>query len=129
MLGSNKLLVLGGSCDCTCGEAQRATRIVGGVETEVSEYPWQAGLVSKGSSSVFCGGSLVNSKWVLTAAHCTASANPNQIQVRRKEKEGRQSTYNDDISGFAGRTQLQHCCGNRHAEDECGEDQEPPGLQ
>ena len=109
----NKLLFLGGSCDCTCGEAQRATRIVGGVETEVSEYPWQAGLVSKGSSSVWCGGSLVNSKWVLTAAHCMVNKGAGEIQVR-KEGGGKaeKSTYNDDISGFAGRTQLQHCWGN-----------------
>merc|ERR1719510_1311685 len=72
VLISQKYIVgLGESCDCNCGEAQRATRIVGGEETEVSEYPWQAGLVDKGGSMVWCGGSLVNSKWVLTAAHCT----------------------------------------------------------
>ena len=80
---------LGESCDCSCGVAQRTSRIVGGVETEVSEYPWQAGLVDKGSSSIWCGGSLLNSKWVLTAAHCTDTVTANQIQVRREEGGGR----------------------------------------
>ena len=35
---------------------------MGGVETEVSEYPWQAGLVDKGSRTVWCGGALGNSR-------------------------------------------------------------------
>ena len=82
---------LGESCDCSCGVAQRTSRIVGGVETEVSEYPWQAGLVDKGSSTVWCGGSLLNSKWVLTAAHCTAREQANNIQVRREEGGGKTS--------------------------------------
>ena len=80
------IVVLGERCDCSCGVVQRGTRIVGGQETEVSEYPWQAGLVNKGSTSVWCGGSLVNSKWVLTAAHCTDGVKANEIQVR---EEGR----------------------------------------
>merc|ERR1719219_344032 len=69
--------------DCKCGLAQRATRIVGGKETEVNEYPWQAGLVRKGGSShhLFCGGSLLNTRWVLTAAHCNRGMKPSDIQV------------------------------------------------
>ena len=84
---------LGESCDCSCGVAQRATRIVGGVETEVSEYPWQAGLVDKGSSSIWCGGSLLNSKWVLTAAHCIyfSNARAKDIQVTEEVGERRES--------------------------------------
>jgi len=70
-----------GSGDCKCGLAKRVSRIVGGQEAEVNEYPWQAGLVSTGSTKPWCGGSLVNSKWVLTAAHCTAGENANSIQI------------------------------------------------
>jgi len=67
--------------DCKCGIANRATKIVGGQNTEVNEYPWQAGMVSKGGSYVWCGASVVSSRWVLTAAHCTAGETPNSIQV------------------------------------------------
>jgi len=53
---------------CYCGLAKRSNnRIVGGTETEINEYPWQA-LVTTPHGT--CGGSLINSKWVLTAAHC-----------------------------------------------------------
>jgi len=69
----------------------RSTRIVGGEVTDVNEYPWQAGLVSKGSSFVWCGGSLVNSRWVLTAAHCTIDAKASKIQVLLGEHD-----YNSD---------------------------------
>merc|ERR1719348_1914969 len=62
------------STGCQCGGANRVSKIVGGVETEENEYPWQVGLISSRlSSTPFCGGSLISSKEVLTAAHCTQS--------------------------------------------------------
>merc|ERR1711884_456038 len=70
-----------GSNDCKCGLASRQTRIVGGTVTEVNEYPWQVGLVSKNSDRVWCGGSLINDQWVLTAAHCTAGESTRSLQI------------------------------------------------
>ena len=44
---------------------------MGGEETEANEYPWQVGLVSPGEKTPYCGGSIITSQHVLTAAHCT----------------------------------------------------------
>ncbi|XP_069974258.1 transmembrane protease serine 9-like [Penaeus vannamei] len=57
--------------DCPgCGQVNRANRIVGGVETEVNEYPWMVSLVDGSGYYHFCGGSIISSQWVVTAAHC-----------------------------------------------------------
>jgi len=66
---------------CECGVPNRSNRIVGGVETETNEYPWQVALVSSSGSRPFCGGTLISSTHVLTAAHCTAGSSAAGISV------------------------------------------------
>jgi len=56
------------SSGCKCG-VKRTQRIVGGTETEINEYPWIA-RVTDSTESLFCGGTLINNQWILTAAHC-----------------------------------------------------------
>merc|ERR1711884_1028354 len=66
---------------CTCGQVNRKHKIVNGVETEENEYPWQVGLASGSNYYASCGGSIIGSKSILTAAHCTARKNPGDIYV------------------------------------------------
>jgi len=58
--------------DCICGLVNRRSRIIGGIETEINEYPWMAALeyTNLNHTDVLCGGSLINNQWILTAAHC-----------------------------------------------------------
>ncbi|NP_001156363.1 trypsinogen precursor [Sus scrofa] len=53
-------------------------KIVGGYTCAANSVPYQ---VSLNSGSHFCGGSLINSQWVVSAAHCYKS----RIQVRLGE--------------------------------------------
>ncbi|XP_061756034.1 coagulation factor IX-like [Nerophis ophidion] len=45
-------------------------RIIGGDEVFPGEIPWQAALYYAPEKKVFCGGSILSERWVITAAHC-----------------------------------------------------------
>ncbi|XP_053269666.1 hyaluronan-binding protein 2 [Pleuronectes platessa] len=69
-----------------CGRPQpgRSSRIFGGRKSHPGAHPWQVSLQTrtKGSSEPFghiCGGILLESCWVLTAAHCLKSGVEMQV--------------------------------------------------
>jgi len=60
------------SSSCRCGEVRNSNKIVGGIQAAPNEFPWQVGLKSsrRQGTRPFCGGVLLDSRTVLTAAHC-----------------------------------------------------------
>ncbi|MBK8881812.1 MAG: trypsin-like serine protease [Bacteroidales bacterium] len=50
------------------GLRQDKTKITGGTDASVADYPWQ---VFYESGQYTCGGSIISGDWIITAAHCT----------------------------------------------------------
>merc|ERR1719239_393933 len=82
-----------GTCQCGVKGGAANGRIVGGQETEEHEYPWQVGLVSTNGRTPWCGGTLISSTHVLTAAHCTQT-DASRIRVILGEHNIADSDFN-----------------------------------
>ncbi|XP_047575839.1 serine protease 55 isoform X3 [Lutra lutra] len=49
-------------------EGAQYSKIIAGMEAEVGEFPWQVSIQARNEH--FCGGSIINKWWIVTAAHC-----------------------------------------------------------
>lgn len=53
-------------------------QIIGGGPSDITAHPWQ---VIINAANSLCGGALMTSTWVITAAHCVDGLTPQQVQV------------------------------------------------
>ncbi|XP_058810750.1 chymotrypsin-2-like [Phymastichus coffea] len=63
---------------CLAVAAYATPRIVGGKDASEGAYPYQ---VSLRRPTHFCGGSILNSRWILTAAHCVQNREHTDVTV------------------------------------------------
>uniref|UniRef100_A0A672TN09 Chymotrypsin like n=1 Tax=Strigops habroptila TaxID=2489341 RepID=A0A672TN09_STRHB len=102
-----------------CGEPSispslsHTERIINGQDTVPGLWPWQVSLQNRYGSH-FCGGSLINENWVVTAAHCefkpllhvvilggydrTSRADPVQVKNVITNPDWNSYTLNNDIA-------------------------------
>lgn len=79
------------------------SKIVGGVEAEKGEFPFMVSLQM--GRSHFCGGSLISSHWVLTAAHCIYTTS---LPVRGRVVIGAHALSDTDVEIFKIKQAIKH---------------------
>ncbi|XP_039618495.1 coagulation factor IX [Polypterus senegalus] len=85
LLEFNETLASGNATNHTLPEEEGDSRIVGGMLCHRGMCPWQVFLHWKNDFG-YCGGSLINDRWVLTAAHCAEESLPVYITVGNFDK-------------------------------------------
>ncbi|XP_063918253.1 clotting factor C-like isoform X2 [Zophobas morio] len=91
------------TCVPICGQSSPTadpTLIVGGKKAKRGKYPWHVALYDAQSKTLLCGGTLLNQRVVLTAAHCItnveAHLQPKEKYIVAAGKYFRQYNHTDD---------------------------------
>ena len=69
------------ACGCSSNPAS-LSRIVGGESAGTSTWSWAVSLsITEGSGTALCGGAILSSSWIITAAHCMAGIAASEVTV------------------------------------------------
>ena len=74
------MAILGVLAGFAVGPVPSSSAVVGGAPTDISTHPWQV-LVIADSANRLCGGAIVDSGWIVTAAHCVVGMRAEDVSV------------------------------------------------
>jgi secreted trypsin-like serine protease len=74
------LIALNGCAAADLGGDDGADKIVGGTNADITEFPWQISMQTT-SGFHFCGGSILDAEWILTASHCVDGQSPSAFRI------------------------------------------------
>nr|XP_039272367.1 uncharacterized protein LOC120346648 [Styela clava] len=69
--------------DDTCGRKSNGGRIIGGNSADSKQWPWMVYMAMKNiiGDEAICGGTLITTKWVVTAGHCVRDFSKDDISL------------------------------------------------
>jgi secreted trypsin-like serine protease len=56
-------------------------RIIGGKQVAASQFPYHVAIRRKGQEHSYCGGSIIEDNWILTAAHCLKKERADNLTI------------------------------------------------
>ncbi|MCH8557631.1 MAG: trypsin-like serine protease [Balneolia bacterium] len=71
-------------------------KIVGGDDADIADYPWTVAIVTE-AGDPYCGGTVLDDEWILTAAHCMGSSVFIRAGFSAKDDESGQDRQAADI--------------------------------
>jgi secreted trypsin-like serine protease len=84
-------------CGCSVQHAI-LSKVVGGEIVRKRSWGWLVSLNEYSNHTHFCGGSILSSSWILTAAHCVYSRNASSVTIHAGSNKLYQSSQNRKVA-------------------------------